>query len=165
MRERWSAAILNKQATETEPPIALVSMLLSRGSEGHSASQKGPKKSGFEQLKEAYEMRMEFDAGKEMRSMLTEGRQQQPQQQQYYLPPPQLPGYPYPLFSGYQQQQHFPPPPPPPPPQLSPSPTPTSRPSSSYIPSRPPMLQQRSSPIGQYSEEEEIIESFWEWKK
>lgn len=86
--------------------------------------------------------------------MVTENRQQPmqsyapPPTQQYYQPPPACsytPSY-QPSYQVYR------------PPSPLPAPQPLPAPSV-------PIVQQRSSPIGERSEEDDILDAFWQWKK
>ena len=159
MRERWAAAWQDGHATEYNPPYLLVKKLMEKAS-GDDNQQKGRKTSTIDQMKEMMREQMEFSMIKDMRSFTN----QQPQQpQQYYLPPPPPPPPPsmypyapsYPPHGSHSQQPYFAPSPSPAPP--APAPVATSQ--------APPRPLQRSSPIGSRSEEDDIIDSFWQWKK
>ena len=159
MRERWAAAWQDGQATEYIPPYPIIKRLIEKASGGDN-QQKGRKISAIDHMKEMMREQMEFSMIKDMRSFTN----QQPQQpQQYYPPPPPPPPsiYPYapsyPPHGLYSQQ-----------PQMAPSPSPTPVPVSAAAAveaSHAPPLLQRSSPIGSRSEEDDIIDAFWQWKK
>jgi hypothetical protein len=151
MRERWAAAIQDGQATQYQPPLRVYKALVSKADD--QPLQKRPKVSAFEDMRQMLKEQMEFTMIKSMRAMATESQPLQ-QPQQYYAPPPPPPP-PQPPFTYPYTTSHYAPGGPP-----SPSPTPHTRP----IPeaTRP---QQRSSPIGGRTEEDDIIESFWQWKK
>ena len=170
MRERWAAAWQNDQASELVPPLSLIKRLINQSSGGdNQSSQRGRKPSAMDQMRDMLHQHMELNMMKSMKSLANESQQPQ-QSQQYYAPapppPPPPPAYPHtisyppPPHGGYMQQIQQPgviatP---------SPSPTPTSRAQRAPEPQQV-TLQQRSSPIGMRSEEEDIIDSFWQWKK
>ena len=177
MRERWATAIIHHQATEFEPPVGVYKALMGQGpGSSTQSSQKGRSKPVMEQMKELLTQQMEFSMMKSMRSMANDDTQQsqQPQQQpqHYYAPPPPPSMFPpwatshyLPPHGGYLQPSHVAP-------TQSPSPTPAPR--NQDIPERAERAQAapeiattplRSSPIGRSSEEDDIIEAFWQWKK
>lgn len=151
-RERWAVAIQNSEATKTSPPVALYRSLINQGvvnPEGRT-SQKMKKGSDFEELKDIVTEQTKLSMLKSIRSM-ADGFQQQQQQQQPYYQPPAYPPYQLPAYPPYQPPSSVPTPPPPPPP----------------LPPSPPEPQQtsRSSPIDDSADEDDILESFWQWKK
>ena len=175
-RERWAIAIQNNETTEYQPPLAVYRSLVNQASSGggSQSSQKGRKVSTMEQMKDLITQQMEFSMMKSMKSMANEESQQQSYSQHHFYPPqPPPPVYPYTgphyPFMNYPNQSAFPNQsmiahntiahnqPSPPPPHIPPI--------SEAGPSHTATSQQRSSPIGGRSEEDDIIESFWQWKK
>ena len=168
MRERWASAWQDGQATKYAPPYSLIKKLMEQSSGGdNQSSHKGRKASAMDQMRDMLQKQMELNMMKSMQSMANENQQPQ-QSQQYYAhappapPPPPVYSYPpsYPPHGGYTQQIQQP--------GViatqSPSPTPTPRAQRAPEPQQV-TPQQRSSPIGARSEEEDIMDSFWQWKK
>ena len=156
-RERWAIAIQNSEATEFQPPLKVYNVIKKKSGD----DDKGRKMSTIEQFKEMCNQQMELEMMKNMRSMASESRQPQQSQQCYYSPPPPQQVYPYMMpqipYGGYPQQQVVATPPQP----SSPTPIPRTR----HAPAEATTSLQRSSPIGSRSEEEDIMEGFWQWKK
>lgn len=73
-RERWASAITSGQATETQPPYTVIKSFLLTGEEGEEVKSK--KKSPLEHIRELLTEQMEFDSMRNMKQMVSKGRQQ-----------------------------------------------------------------------------------------